>query len=218
MRAFAALYRELDATTSSLAKQAALQAYLRAATPADAAWAVYFLAGGKPRQLVATRTLRLLAREAAGLPEWLFDESYDAVGDLAETLALLLPPSDQHHDLGLADWVEQHLLPLRKTDPEALPGVLRAQWRLLDGAERLVYFKLITGSFRVGVSKLQVTHALAAVAALDAKLVAQRLMGYTQIGHQPAGQTYLQLLAPEDGRERDRATSGQPYPFFWHIR
>ena len=52
MKAFAALYRELDATTSSLAKQAALQRYLQSEPPADAAWAVYFLAGGKPRQLV----------------------------------------------------------------------------------------------------------------------------------------------------------------------
>ena len=91
MKAFAALYRELDATTSNLAKQSALRAYLRAAAPADAAWAVYFLAGGKPRQLVPTKLLRAMAQEAAGLPEWLFDESYDAVGDLAETLALLLP-------------------------------------------------------------------------------------------------------------------------------
>src|SRR6478609_11869126 len=123
MKQFAALYRELDATTSSLAKQAALQRYLQSAAPEDAAWAVYFLAGGKPRQLVPTKLLRLLAQEAAGLPEWLFDESYDAVGDLAETIALLLPPPSEVHDLGLADWVEQHLLPLReaaKTAPEQL--------------------------------------------------------------------------------------------------
>ena len=114
MKAFAGLYRELDATTSSLAKQAALQRYLQSATPADAAWAVYFLAGGKPRQLVASKVLRKLAQEDAGLPEWLFEESYDSVGDLAETIALLLPPPAGEHALGLALWVEQHLLPLRK--------------------------------------------------------------------------------------------------------
>ena len=113
MKDFAALYRELDASTSNLVKQAALQRYLRNADAADAAWAVYFLAGGKPRQLVPTKLLRLLAQESAGLPEWLFDESYDAVGDLAETIALLLPPPTEVHDLGLAAWVEEHLLPLR---------------------------------------------------------------------------------------------------------
>jgi len=217
MKAFAALYRELDASTSSLAKQAALQRYLREADPADAAWAVYFLAGGKPRQLVPTKLLRLLAQEAAGLPEWLFDESYEAVGDLAETIALLLPPPTEAHDLGLARWVEEHLLPLReagKAAPDELPARLRAQWRQLAAEERLVYFKLITGAFRVGVSKLQVTQALAGVGGIDPKRVAQRLMGYTHIGGRPRAEDYRALIAPESGAEQVQKTSGQPYPFF----
>ncbi|MBD9668605.1 DNA ligase-1 [Variovorax paradoxus] len=217
MKDFAALYRELDASTSSLAKQAALQRYLREADPADAAWAVYFLAGGKPRQLVPTKLLRLLAQEAAGLPEWLFDESYEAVGDLAETIALLLPPPTEVHDLGLARWVEEHLLPLReagKAAPDELPARLRAQWRQLAAEERLVYFKLITGAFRVGVSKLQVTQALAGVGGIDPKRVAQRLMGYTHIGGRPRAEDYRVLIAPESGAEQVQKTSGQPYPFF----
>jgi DNA ligase-1 len=217
MKAFAALYSELDATTSSLAKQAALQRYLQTAPAADAAWAVYFLAGGKPRQLVPTKLLRLLAQEAAGLPEWLFDESYEAVGDLAETISLLLPPPTEQHDLQLAEWIEQHLLPLRalgKTDPDKLPGALRAQWRRLAPEERLVYFKLMTGSFRVGVSRLQVTQALAAVAGIDAKRVAQRLMGYTHITGQPTAADYAVLIAAESSGELNQKTSGQPYPFF----
>jgi DNA ligase-1 len=217
MKDFAALYRELDASTSSLAKQAALQRYLREADSADAAWAVYFLAGGKPRQLVPTKLLRLLAQEAAGLPEWLFDESYEAVGDLAETIALLLPPPTEVHDLGLARWVEEHLLPLReagKSAPDELPARLRAQWRQLAAEERLVYFKLITGAFRVGVSKLQVTQALAAVGGIDPKRVAQRLMGYTHIGGRPRADDYRALIAPESSSEQVQKTSGQPYPFF----
>ncbi|WP_426147149.1 ATP-dependent DNA ligase [Polaromonas sp. DSR2-3-2] len=214
MKAFAALYRELDATTSSLAKQAALQRYLQNATPADAAWAVYFLAGGKPRQLVPAKLLRQLAQDAAGLPEWLFDESYDSVGDLAETMALLLPPPTGSHDIGLAAWIEQHLLPLRKSAPEALPDLLRQQWSRLAPDERLVYFKLITGGFRVGVSRLQVTQALAAIAGVDAKRVAQRLMGYTHISGQPGAADYAALIAPESSSELNQQTSGQPYPFF----
>ncbi|CAN5912527.1 ATP-dependent DNA ligase [soil metagenome] len=214
MKAFAALYRELDATTSSLAKQAALQRYLQAAAPEDAAWAVYFLAGGKPRQLVPTKLLRLLAQEAAGLPEWLFDESYEAVGDLAETISLLLPPPTELHDLGLAVWIEQHLLPLRKTPPDELADTLRSQWRQLAADERLVYFKLMTGSFRVGVSRLQVTQALASVGTIDAKRVAQRLMGYTHITGQPTAADYATLIAPESDGEQNQVTSGQPYPFY----
>ena len=214
MKAFAALYRELDATTSSLAKQAALKGYLLLAVPADAAWAVYFLAGGKPRQLVSAKVLRQLAQQDAGLPEWLFDESYDAVGDLAETIALLLPPPTGRHDLGLAVWIEQQLLPLRKAAPESLPALLRQQWSVLALDERLVYFKLITGGFRVGVSRLQVTQALAAVAGVDSKRVAQRLMGYTHISGQPGAADYAALIAAESSGELNQQTSGQPYPFF----
>ena len=226
MKDFAALYRALDASTASRAKQAALQAYLQAAPPEDAAWAVFFLAGGKPRQLVATKVLRELARAAAGLPQWLFDESYDAVGDLAETISLLLPPPDPAmaaHGEGLAVWVEQHLLPLRAlaSNPEQLHATLQAQWARLAQGERLVYFKLITGSFRVGVSRLQVTQALSAVSGVDARRVAQRLMGYTQINARPDADSYLRLVAPVDdadtGAEADAPTgeaSGLPYPFF----
>jgi len=214
MKDFAALYATLDATTSSLAKQAALQAYLRRVAPEDAAWAVYFLAGGKPRQIVPVKLLRLLAQEAAGLPEWLFEESYQAVGDLAETISLLLPPPQDSHELGLAEWVEEQLLPLRGLPPEELTDRLRAQWRRLAAAERLVYFKLITGAFRVGVSKLQVTQALAAVGDVDAKRVAQRLMGYTHIGARPSGEAYRALIAPVVEGQHEIGTGGQPYPFF----
>ena len=214
MKAFAALYRELDATTSSLAKQAALKGYLMLAAPADAAWAVYFLAGGKPRQLVSAKVLRQLAQQDAGLPEWLFDESYDSVGDLAETIALLLPPPTGHHDLGLAVWIEQQLLPLRKAAPEVLPALLRQQWSVLALDERLVHLKLITGGFRVGVSRLQVTQALAAIAGIDPKRVAQRLMGYTHISGQPGAADYAALVAAESSGELNQQTSGQPYPFF----
>ena len=220
MKAFAALFQALDATTAQSAKLAALVAYLRVAPPADAAWAVYFLAGGKPRQMVPTKRLRALAQEAARLPEWLFDESYEAVGDLAETLALLLPPPAQPVELPLSEWMAQ-LLPLRALPPAEGDARLRTQWDMLAPEQRFVYFKLITGNFRVGVSRLQVTQALASVSGLDPKRIAHRLMGYTQIGKQPQAADYLALVAPheeaahgEQGRVPDGSLAGQPYPFF----
>lgn len=214
MKRFAQLYRELDASTATREKQAALQRYLQHALAADAAWAVYFLAGGKPRQTVPTRQLRELARELTGLPEWLIEESYQTVGDLAETVSLLLPPSHDPVERGLAEWLVQHLLPLRGQAPEAQAQALRQQWTVLPNDQRFVYFKLITGGFRVGVSRLQVTQALAAVAGVDAKRVAQRLMGYTATGRQPSEADYLALVAPESAAESSPAQSGQPYPFF----
>ncbi|WP_456280557.1 ATP-dependent DNA ligase [Cupriavidus sp. JZ107] len=227
MKAFAELYAALDATTSNNAKLAALRGYLQAAPPADAAWAVYFLAGGKPRQLVPVAMLRTLAEHAARLPTWLFEESYQAVGDLAETIALLLPESEHTDDAGLAEWVEQRLLPLRGLPPDVLLPRLDALWRPLDAQARLVLFKLITGAFRVGVSRLLVTRALGEVAGIDPKRVAERMVGYTDISARPDAEHYLALIAPDgsgehggvgervgDGANVPRSRGGQPYPFF----
>ena len=213
MKAFADLYSKLDATTSSNAKLAALRDYFLLASPADAAWAVYFLSGGRPRQLVPTKLLRELTLAVSGLPEWLFEESYHAVGDLAETMALLLPESEHTSEEGLATWVESKLLPLRGLPPETLTTQLLPLLQQLDKRSQLVCIKLITGSFRVGVSKLLVTRALAAVADIDAKRIAQRLVGYTDLSARPTAEDYLRLIAPlsEEGDER---SEGQPYPFF----
>ncbi|MCO5103939.1 MAG: ATP-dependent DNA ligase [Burkholderiaceae bacterium] len=215
MKAFAALYAALDASTASSAKQSALAAYLRQAPAADAAWAVYFLAGGKPRQIVPTARLRQRAREAADLPEWLFDECYEAVGDLAETIALLLPAPQQSVARSLAEWMAE-LLPLRGLPSEESDARLRQQWSELAPEERLVYFKLITGNLRVGVSRLQATQALAQLSGVDAKRIAHRLMGYTQIGRLPGADDYAALIAPVDeaADASTLETSGQPYPFF----
>ncbi|TKK02946.1 ATP-dependent DNA ligase [Pseudomonas fluorescens] len=213
MKAFAELYANLDATTSSNAKLAALQAYFLQAPPADAAWAVYFLSGGRPRQLVPTRLLRDMATEAAGIEPWLFEESYQSVGDLAETISLLLPESTYTSEDGLAVWLEEKLLPLRGLPPMDLADRLPALWAQLDQPSLMVCIKLITGSFRVGVSKLLVTRALAAMADLDSKRVAQRLVGYTDLSNRPTAEGYLKLIAAESSDEHAQR-GGQPYPFF----
>ncbi|QJQ22103.1 ATP-dependent DNA ligase [Pseudomonas sp. SK] len=213
MKAFADLYLRLDATTSSVAKLQALRDYFSTAPAADAAWAVYFLAGGRPRQLVPTRVLREMATALAGLPDWLFEESYQAVGDLAETISLLVPESHHASDDGLAHWVEHHLLPLRGLPVDQLQQRLAPLWAQLDRPSLMLCLKLITGSFRVGVSKLLVTRALAQLAGLDAKRVAQRLVGYTDISHRPTAASYQSLVAPASDDEHGQR-GGQPYPFF----
>jgi DNA ligase-1 len=213
MKAFAELYANLDATTSSNAKLAALQAYFRQAPPEDAAWAVYFLSGGRPRQLVPTRLLRDMATAASGIEPWLFEESYQSVGDLAETISLLLPEFSYTSEDGLAVWLEEKLLPLRGLPPLELAERLPALWAQLDQPSLMVCIKLITGSFRVGVSKLLVTRALAAMADLDSKRVAQRLVGYTDLSNRPTAEGYLKLIAAESSDEHAQR-GGQPYPFF----
>ncbi len=211
MQRFARLYAELDASTATTDKVAALRRYFSEAAAADAAWAAYFLAGGKSRQVVPTALLRTLACEVAGIADWLFEECYQAVGDLAETIALVLPQTEATSPLGLAEWVEQRLLPLRGLPPEEQARRVAGYWQELDAAGRFLLVKLIGGAFRVGVSKLLVQRALAEQAGLDAKLVAQRMMGYTDIGTPPTPERYLRLLSAEAVPHAD---AGQPYPFF----
>ncbi|MFY9509591.1 MAG: ATP-dependent DNA ligase, partial [Rubrivivax sp.] len=209
---FAALYQALDASTATGDKVAALVAYFRAAPPADAAWAVYFLAGGKPRQVVPTSLLRTLACQRAGIADWLFEACYQAVGDLAETIAHVLPAAGTAGDAGLAHWVEEELLPLRGLSPEDQAQRIGAAWDALDSSGVYLLVKLIGGGFRVGVSKLLVQRALAEAAGLDPKLVAQRLMGYTDSRATPGAARYEALVAP--GETGATQHSGQPYPFF----
>jgi len=210
MKAFAELFTELDATTSTKAKTEALEAYFRKAPAADAAWALYVLAGGKPRQTVPTALIRSTAREMAGLPEWLFDESYDVVGDLAETVAHILPPAARAVETPLHVWMQERLIALRGQPPEVVAAALRGWWDELDTAGRFLLTKLIGGGFRVGVARNLVVRALAQAAGLDAKVLAQRMMGYTDKQHTPSAAAFTALTDPE----HVATVSGQPYPFY----
>ncbi|WP_186166520.1 ATP-dependent DNA ligase [Burkholderia gladioli] len=219
MKRFAALYAALDATTSTQVKLEALIAYFSAAEPEDAAWASYFLAGGKPRQSVPTRLLAQCARDRAGLPDWLFEESYQAVGDLAETIAHVLPPATRASSLGLAQWIETRVLTLRGSEPEALRERLVGYWDELDWSERFLLTKLIGGGFRVGVSRQLVVRALAAVAGVDHKRIAQRMVGWTDSRQAPDAARYLRLIATEPQGDAVAVAThesdlGLPYPFF----
>jgi DNA ligase 1 len=214
MKRFSALFAELDATTSTNAKVEALQRYFEQAPAADAAWAVYFLAGGKPRQVMSLAHMAQLACEVAGIAPWLFDESYQAVGDLAETIALVLPREGEPSDVGLATWIEERLLPLRGMSEPEIAARIKSHWRELDTQGRFLLTKLVGGGFRVGVSKLLVQRALAAHGGVDAKRVAQRMMGYTDGKVMPSPERFQALIAKHEEGAAPLQDEGQPYPFF----
>jgi DNA ligase-1 len=208
MMAFARLFDRLDRTTATNAKVEALMDYFRTADPADAAWAVSFLTGRRIKRLVNTRQLREWTAAATGLPLWLVEDSYEHVGDLAETLHLLLPSADANDAApSLAAMVSDYLLPLRTADDEQRRRAVQDLWQRLDGTERFLFNKLLTGGFRVGVSKRLVTRALAQVAGVDSSLIAHRLMGRWQ----PTAAFFAELISEESEADIDPAT---PYPFF----
>ncbi|TWU26296.1 putative DNA ligase-like protein [Novipirellula galeiformis] len=205
MMRFAALYHSLDSTTKTNAKIVAMADYFSAVAASDAAWATYFLSGNKLRRLVPTKLLRSWAAEEAGIASWLFEESYHAVGDLAETLSLIVPPGQVVDDLSLTQWVEERLLPLRGCDEDELRTAVVDIWRQTSTPVRFVIMKLITGAFRVGVSKRLVTRAIAEQSAVTADVVSHRLMG----NWEPTSTFFQQLIDPDT---RDTQAS-QPYPF-----
>ena len=211
MRRFAELYQTLDRSTATNDKRAALVAYFRQAPPADAAWALWLLAGGKvggaKARIAASGELRAWIGEASGTPDWLVDASYHQVGDLAETLALLLDdPATPPPDLGLADWIERRLAPIANADSDARKAVVLKAWRTLPFAQRLVFNKLLTGALRIGVSQGLVQQALAQLSGVDIALIAQRMIG----AWQPTPEFMARLLSP-DAQPGDAAS---PYPFF----
>ena len=205
MRRFAALFAELDATRRTSRKEEALVRYFTGAPAADAAWALHHLLGRQGRRAVRTGDLRAWAAEEAGLPLWLVEECHDAVGDLAETLALLLPDEGEGQPPSLAELVLHAVLPLRELDDAERRARVVATWRRLAAPERFLYDKLLTGSFRVGVSRALLVRALAKVAGVESAVMAHRLTGRWT----PSESAYRALLAGESEHEDPL----RPYPF-----
>jgi len=212
MKRFAALYRDLDRSTATLDKRAALIAYFRDAPPEDAAWALWLLSGGKlsgggASKIANTRELRDWIVAESGLADWLVDDCHDHVGDLAETLALLLDdPVDASDDVPLSEWIEHRLLPVSGQDVELRREVVTGAWRTLAFDERLLFNKLLTGALRVGVSQRLVQQALSEMSGVDIARIAQRM-----IGAWTPSPNFLGDLLSDAELAGDRQ---QPYPFF----
>ncbi|HYH45316.1 MAG TPA: hypothetical protein VEG34_06475 [Thermoanaerobaculia bacterium] len=215
MRRFAELYADLDRTTSTTEKVAALSAYFREAPPTDAACAVWFLAGGRHKRLVPARQLAGWAMDVAGVPDWLFEECYATVGDLAETAALLLDSRPHEPDkpdepdrpaepsgaspggsVPLAVWAGERLPRLRGLAQEEQRAMVLGWWGELTGWEVFVLDKLLTGALRVGSPAL-VERALAEAYGLPAALVGHRLTG----AWEPSAAFFEGLVAAQSGAD-----------------
>ena len=205
MRRFARLYEALDATTKVLPKVAALKDYFETAPEDDRLWTVALLSGRRPKRTVNATFLRGWAAEAAGIPLWLFEESYPIVGDLAETIQLVLPEPTEAADLSLTEWIHRIRDLARKEEAARKADVLDA-WNSLGGTERFLFNKLITGQLRVGVSQKLMSRALAQATGIDEPEIAHRLMG----AWTPDDVTFAGLVLTPD----PSADLSRPYPFY----
>jgi DNA ligase-1 len=205
MKNFAQLFTNLDQTTKTTLKVESLVDYFSIASDQDKMWAIAILSHRRPKRSVKVSLLREWAAELAEIPEWLFDESYNSVGDTAETIALVLPLATETNDLQLHEWIEQLMALYDKEEVEKKLFVLSA-WSQMSYAERFVFNKLITGGFRVGVSQKLMMKALAKFTNQEENAIAHRLMG----DWTPQSTTYEQLILSENILD----DISRPYPFY----
>ena len=205
MKAFAQLFLSLDETNKTNEKVKVLKDYFNSVPDTDKMNMLALFTGRKPKRIINSTFIRNWAVEASNIPAWLFEESYHVVGDLAETMALLMPANENSSNKTLTEWIAELNLLGDKTEEERKLWLMES-WAMLDSQERFVFNKLLTGSFRVGVSQNLVIKALADITSLDAATLTHRIMG----NWLPETYTYEQLVQ-EQGAADDIS---RPYPFF----
>ncbi|MCI0365154.1 MAG: ATP-dependent DNA ligase, partial [Phycisphaerales bacterium] len=216
MQRFTQLFIEMDRTKRTSEKVAAMERYFREVPSEDAAWALFFLSGRKLKRLVPSGVLHDAIAEVTALPDWIISESYQSVGDFAETLALLFPHDRSKPTPGpiaLHQLVNDRMLRLRSiADPKDQRALIVQTWNERDAAQRLVFNKLITSNFRVGVTQTLVVRALAAVAGVTPAIMAHRFAG----AWEPTPDSFERLMTGGVGGDSAGAIGdlAQPYPFY----
>jgi len=205
MKQFAELYRAIDQTTRTNPKVEALAQYFREASDEDKLWTIALFSHRRPRRTINTTLLRAWAAETAGLPLWLFDESYHIVGDLAETIALVLPEPKETSDRGLSTWISE-MKSLRDKDDDTKKEFVLKAWSSLDKDSRFLFNKLITGGFRIGVSQKLMVKGLSKSLNVDENTLAHRLMG----DWDPDKDSFNHLLLEHNPKDN----LSRPYPFY----
>lgn len=205
MKNFAELIKTLDSSNKTSVKVDALTKYFLKASDEDKVWTIAILSHRRPPRPVNTTLLRLWANELANIPLWLFEESYHIVGDLAETIALVIPTTKEHSDKSLTEYLQEIIALKKKTDSEK-KEYLQSNWLALNYYERFVFTKLITGSFRIGLSQKLMTRALSKAQNVDEDTLAYKLMG----DWNPNIITFQELILDEKSSDY----LSKPYPFY----
>ena len=205
MREFSQLFHDLDESTKTNDRIDQLVKYLMEAAPEDSIWVCWFLAGNRIKGAIKTSELRTFASERSGLPQWLLEECHDRVGDLAETISLLVATEGSGEILSLSEWIIKFIEPMIGMDTEERRENIFRVWDFLGEQDFLPFHKLLTGGFRMGVSKGNLCKALARVGGVQPAIIAQRLTG----NWSPKTLSLEGILNPGDDEDR----LCQPFPF-----
>lgn len=205
MKAFTSLFTKIEQTTSTNGKVAALVDFFEEAPDEDKIWAIALFTHRRPKRTVSTSFLREWAAELANIPDWLFENSYHIVGDLAETIALILPLNENLVEKSLARWITEIADLKHRNDQYKKQWVIES-WQSLNKDQRFLFNKLITGGFRVGISQRLITKALSKYLEVEDSKIAHRLMG----DWSPFETTFHELMLAEDFKD----AISRPYPFY----
>jgi DNA ligase-1 len=206
MQRFTQLFLALDQTNKTNAKVQALVNYFAEAPPEDKVWCIALLSGKRPKKAIRSSDIREWTAEASGLPIWLFEETYHIVGDLAETVAKVLPePTQETQDQSLHYWM-QYIVALRDMDLEQRREKVLSAWSQLEAWPRFVFNKMMMGGYRMGVSQKLMVRALSKHTGKEEAELAHRLMG----NWDPQEVTFESLIL-----EKKKADDlSKPYPFY----
>jgi DNA ligase-1 len=206
MKHFAQLIWQLGTSTKTNAKIDALANYFAEAKQKDISWLIALFTGRRPKRTISAAHLQQWCIELTQHPRWLFDECYHTVGDLAETIALLLPPPEQESTQSSLSDILTSLKLVSTQNEEAKKQFILQHWQSMNTRERFVFNKLITGGFRIGISQKTMVNALAKFTQLDPAIIAHRISGQWD----PSTTTLEQLL----NEEIQQTDISKPYPFY----
>ena len=206
MKRFIELFESLDSTTSSNKKLEYLTSYLGQVSDEDKLWCIALFTHRRPRRTITTRFLREWAAEEAQIPDWLFEDSYHIVGDLAETISKIIPPAaHEEESRSLSDWI-RYIVELKEKSEEEKKLAITTAWKSLGTNGRFLFNKLLTGGFRIGVSQRTMVKALSKLLDLEDNVVAHKLMG----DWSPFDTSFEELLLIENAEQE----KSKPYPFY----
>lgn len=221
MESFATLLSEIEQTNSTREKVRVMVTFFKSVDPETAVWALFFLSGQRPKKFISSKTLRSWAEELAGLPSWLAEECYAAVGDTAEMIALVLAPF-KHQGLkkrdqaSLSKWIQERFRSIENATEETQKQVVQSWWTELSTRETFVLNKLMTGGLRIGVSETLVYRALSEAYEIPKSTVAARLLGKWS----PSVEFFSRVIRPPSEDEAQALSSSDetslsavPVPF-----
>ena len=205
---FAKLFFDLDSNNSNNKKIDLLINYFLSNSALNNSWTIFLLIGKSNKRFISGKSLREYYSIIYKLPIWLIDICHQKVGDSAEVISLLLSNKidKKSKDISLNNLIKNKLPELLKISEEEKVEMIKYYWEIIPKENLLVFNKILTGSFRIGVSKGLVRKSLSKMLNMDESIISHRLMGQFI----PSAKTYNFIISK---KFHQKELGYKPYPF-----